>query len=391
MGSKSTIKVSRRKTRGKVDTSLNKKLESVEWGEYRLGDLFEIRGNPQLNKDSFKFNENAEFPYFTRTAFNNGILGYVEYLDDEHKIEGNCLAVGMIAMQFFYMQKDFYAGQFTKRAIPKSFSLTERIAIYFISLLNKNQQRFQNVLVRDFENEFNKTIVKLPVKNSEIDFDFIEFFIAEIEMKQINELQTYLKATSLKDYNLTDEEQKVLDEFDNMKWGEFRLGDLFERIKTNKLPFKADELSKKPIDSYVLPCLTSSFQNQGLNYFAPKDNATILKNVISIPSNSDVYRAYFQSKEFTVLSDAYAIEWIYNEVKLSPNQYLFTVPCINKVTDLSIYSYKNKLGGWNVVQNKNIELPIKNDQPDYKTMETLISAIKKLMIKDVIDYVNKKS
>ncbi|RBQ26631.1 type I restriction endonuclease subunit R [Arcobacter sp. CECT 9188] len=350
-----------------------------------------MRGNPQLNKDSFKFNENAEFPYFTRTAFNNGILGYVEYLDDEHKIEGNCLAVGMIAMQFFYMQKDFYAGQFTKRAIPKSFSLTERIAIYFISLLNKNQQRFQNVLVRDFENEFNKTIVKLPVKNSEIDFDFIEFFIAEIEMKQINELQTYLKATSLKDYNLTDEEQKVLDEFDNMKWGEFRLGDLFERIKTNKLPFKADELSKKPIDSYVLPCLTSSFQNQGLNYFAPKDNATILKNVISIPSNSDVYRAYFQSKEFTVLSDAYAIEWIYNEVKLSPNQYLFTVPCINKVTDLSIYSYKNKLGGWNVVQNKNIELPIKNDQPDYKTMETLISAIKKLMIKDVIDYVNKKS
>ena len=390
MGSKSTIKVSRRKTRGKVESSLNKKLESVEWGEYRLDDLFGIRGNPQLNKDSFKFNENAEFPYFTRTAFNNGILGYVEYLDDEHKIEGNCLAVGMIAMQFFYMQKDFYAGQFTKRAIPKSFSLTERIAIYFISLLNKNQQRFQNVLVRDFENEFNKTIVKLPVKNSEIDFDFIEFFVAEIEMKQINELQAYLKATSLKDYNLTEEEQKVLDEFDNMMWGEFRLGDLFERIKTNKLPFKADELSKKPIDSYVLPCLTSSFQNQGLNYFAPKDNATILKNVISIPSNSDVYRAYFQSREFTVLSDAYAIEWIYNEVKLSPNQYLFTVPCINKVTDLSIYSYKNKLGGWNVVQNKNIELPIKNNQPDYETMEILISAIKKLVIKDVVLYANEK-
>ena len=218
----------------------------------------------------------------------------------------------------------------------------------------------------------------------------MEKFISEFEVELITELNTYLKAMGLEDYNITDEEQKVLDDFDNMKWGEFRLGDLFERIKTNKLPFKADELSKKPIDSYVLPCLTSSFQNQGLNYFAPKDNATILKNVISIPSNSDVYRAYFQSREFTVLSDAYAIEWIYNEVKLSPNQYLFTVPCINKVTDLSIYSYKNKLGGWNVVQNKNIELPIKNNQPDYKTMETLISAIKKLIIKDVVDYMNKK-
>ncbi|MDD3054396.1 MAG: restriction endonuclease subunit S [Aliarcobacter sp.] len=390
MGDKPIIEVSRKETRGKVDISLNKKLESVEWGEYKLGDLFEIRGNPQLNKDSFKFHENAEFPYFTRTAFNNGILGYVEYFDDEHKIEGNCLAVGMIAMQFFYMKKDFYAGQFTKRAIPKSFSLTQGIATYFISLLNKNQQRFQNVLVRDFENEFNKTIVKLPIKNSQIDFDFMEYFIAELEMEQINELHTYLNASGLKDYNLTDEEQKVLYEFDSMKWGEFRLGDLFERIKTNKLPFKADELQKEPTDKYILPCLTSSFQNQGLNYFAPKDNATILKNVISIPSNSDVYRAYFQSREFTVLSDAYAIEWIYADDELSSNQYLFTVPCINKVTDLSIYSYKNKLGGWNIVKNKYIGLLIKDNQPDYKAMETLISAIKKLVIKDVVLYADSK-
>jgi hypothetical protein len=53
----------------------------------------------------------------------------------------------MIAMKFFYMQKDFYAGQFTKRAIPKFFSLTPRIANYLIALLNKNQKKFQNVLV----------------------------------------------------------------------------------------------------------------------------------------------------------------------------------------------------------------------------------------------------
>ena len=128
-------------------------LQKVKWGEYKLGDLFDIKGNPQLNKDSFAFSDDykdGKYPYFTRTVFNNGILGYVDYLDDEHKIKGNCLAVGMIAMQFFYMEKDFYAGQFTKRAIPKTFSLTPRIANYFISLLNKNQQILQNVLVNIF-------------------------------------------------------------------------------------------------------------------------------------------------------------------------------------------------------------------------------------------------
>lgn len=161
-------------------------------------------------------------------------------------------------------------------------------------------------------------------------------------------------------------------------------------IKTNKLHFKASELPKEATDKYTLPCLTSSFNNQGLNYFVPKDKATILRNVISIPSNSDIYRAYFQSREFTVLSDAYAVNWVYDDVKLSHNQYLFTVPSINKVTDLKIYSYKNKLGGWNVVKNKHIQLPIKNKTPNYKIMQTLISAIQKLVIKDLVLYTDKK-
>ncbi len=116
-----------------------------------------------------------------------------------------------------------------------------------------------------------------------------------------------------------------------------------------------------------------------------------MKNVISIPSNSDVYRAYFQSRDFTVLSDAYAIKWIYDDKDLSKNQYLFTVQCINKVTDLPKYSYKNKLGGWNVVRNKFISLPTKNNKPDYEYMETLIYAIKKLVIKDTVKWVSKKS
>jgi hypothetical protein len=48
------------------------------------------------------------------------------------------------------------------------------------------------------------------------------------------------------------------------------------------------------------------------------------------------------------------------------------------------------LGGWNIVKEKHIKLPIKDNQPDYKTMEILISAIKKLVIKDVVLYADSK-
>lgn len=166
------------------------------------------------------------------------------------------------------------------------------------------------------------------------------------------------------------------------------MGDLFEKVKTRKLPYKADELPTQATDKYVLPCLTSSFRNQGLNYYVPREGATILKNVISIPSNSDVYRAYFQSRAFTVLSDAYAICWKDEDAKPSPNQYLFMVMCINKVTDLPIYSYKNKLGGWNVVRNKYIQLPQKNGDIDFAFMESFIAELEAQRIAELEAYLS---
>lgn len=230
--------------------------------------------------------------------------------------------------------------------------------------------------------------IQLPTKNNKPDFDFMEQFIAQLERERLQKLDAYLSVTGLDNPQLTKAEQQSLIDFEkgDIEWKEFKIGKLFKRVATKKLPFKADELSKEPKETYNLPCLTSSFKNQGLNYFAPRDNATILKNVISIPSNSDVYRAYFQSMEFTVLSDAYAIEWCFDDTELQSSQYLFAVQCINKVTDLPIYSYKNKLGGWNIVKNKSIQLPTRNNQPDYEYMQNLISAIQKQIIQGVVEY-----
>ena len=170
-------------------------------------------------------------------------------------------------------------------------------------------------------------------------------------------------------------EAPLKDELSKIEWGDYIIGKLFKKIETKKLSYKAEVLPNKPQGKYILPCLTSSFKNQGLNYFAPKEDVTILKHVISIPSNSDVYRAYYQPNEFTVLSDAYAIKWDYDSRELTKNQYLFLVLCINKVTDLPIYSYKNKLGGWNVVKNKHILLPVKNGKIDFDFMESFIEQI----------------
>jgi hypothetical protein len=145
---------------------------------FKLGDLFDVNSNPQLDKKHFKFQKNSKYPYFTRTIFNNGILGYVDYLDEKHLIKGGCLAIGMMGMKFFYFNTDFYSGQFTKHIRPKNFEFNKEIAIYFISILNKLSCMFQGSLVRDFTKMFNNIKVTLPItETGKIDFDYMEQFI----------------------------------------------------------------------------------------------------------------------------------------------------------------------------------------------------------------------
>lgn len=321
---------------------------------------------------------------------NNGVLGKS---DVKAKIfNKNTITVDMFG-NAFYRQFDYkmvtHARVFS---LKTNFSITKRQGLFLSNSFCHLSNKFGFDNMCSWEKIKSKTI-KLPCKDGKIDFDFMESFISELEVQRISELSTYLKVSGFENYELLEEELDALKKFSKLgydNWGTYTMGNLFEKVSTKKLPYKAKELPKQPIEDYVLPYLTSSFQNQGLNYYAPKTGATVINNVISLPSNSDVYRAYYQSRDFTVLSDSYAIRWKLEENKPTPNQYLFMVMCINKVTDLPIYSYKNKLGGWNVVKHKDIRLPEKNGKIDFEFMETFISAIKKIAIRDVVDYSNEK-
>ncbi len=161
---------------------------TVSFKKIKAREIFVVKANPQLNKASFTFSAQGKYPYFTRTTCNNGILGYVDYLDEEHKIKGNTIAVGMLGMKFFYMRTDFYAGQFTKTIFPMMKCFDENIALYFITCFNKNSHIYSGVLVRDFEKLFYNTELDVPIKNNKIDYDFIRKFIYAQKKQAVRKL-----------------------------------------------------------------------------------------------------------------------------------------------------------------------------------------------------------
>lgn len=372
-------------------------MASVEWGEYKLDDLFEKVKYKKLKYKASELRKQPDekyvLPALTAGIDNQGLNNYVPVdgatiLQDVISISANGANTGVTFFQTnaFTILQDAYAIDWKQ----KSRKFTRRSGLFIASIINSVLHGKYEWTNKANWGKVREEYIALPKLGNQIDFDFMESFIAELEAERIAKLEAYLKVSGLDNYELSDEELKALRDYDSMEWREYRIGSLFSRISTKKLPYKAKNLPTEALDDYELPCLTSSFRNQGLNYYVPREGATILKDVISIPSNSDVYRAYFQSREFTVLSDAYAIKWTDEDRNLSNYQYLFMVRAINKVTDLPIYSYKMKLGGWNVVKDKNILLPVIDDEIAFNFMEDYARAISKLAIKDVVQYTNER-
>ena len=382
---------------GKIVSPRLEKLEKEflasggEWKEVIAGKLFSIKGNPQLNKDSFVFTEDEKYPYFTRTVLNNGISGYVEYLDEEHKIKGNSIAVGMLGMQFFYMEKDFYAGQFTKTIFPKFDYFNKKVALYFLSLLNKNQKIFQSVLVRDFEKVFNEVKLKLPFLDGEINFSYMEKFIEELEALRLEELEAYLVATGLKDYHLTKYDEEVLDKFNKLsetsldrqtdrqtdRVSRFILGDLFT-AETGDI-----DLQQSDINGRGIYFINSGLQNNGIKGKTDKFAKTFPVNTITVDFWGN---AFYRNFDYKLATHNHVFSL--NGMVIKNEQVgLYLVSAMRYLS--KIYSY-NDMGTWNKMKKREIEIPIVNGEIDYKFMEDFIYTIEKMVIKDVVLWADKK-
>ena len=347
----------------------------------KLEKLFKIKGNPQLNKESFTFSEKGIYPYFTRTVFNNGILGYVDYLDDEHKISGNTIAVGMLGMQFFYMEKDFYAGQFTKTLYPKISKFNESIALYFIGMLNKLQSLFQGVLVRDFEKTFYNTEIVIPQRNNQIDFAYMEKRIRVLEEERIRVLEAYLKVIGLDKYILTKEEQEAYDTIHNGE-GRFRLytiKSIFNIRNTHSIL-----QSSVRADSGSYPYVTASDNNNAVSTYISYDKNYLEEGNSIMIGGKTLVITYQKEDYFSNDSHNLALYLKQDEMRTESKQ-LFLVSALLK-TLKPRYSWGDSISH-KKIQDDYIMLPVnQNDEIDYELMETYIRAIEKKVIKNVVDW-----
>lgn len=344
-----------------------------------------------LDKEKLSFSKDSSYPYFTRTVFNNGIYGYVDYYDDKHLVKGNSIAVGMMGMQFFYMAHDFYAGQFTKTAFPKFVGFNWRVALWFIAWFNKSSKKYLGLLVRDFEKAFLETEISVP-RNSDgsLAIEFMESRIREMEESRIREMEAYLKVSGFENCELSEHEKSS---YEKMKQGQVKFKTFYvaddKKNKRHNGVFNVKN-SHNILQSSIVagsgttPYVTAGEGNNSIYAYISYDEDQIEEgNAIMIGGKTMVVT--YQAEDF-FSNDSHNLVLYAKDDKLKNELIqLFMVASLNKSLK-PIYSWGDSISKTKIVKDK-LQLPVTDSGSiDYQFMETYIRAVEKLIVQNVYDW-----
>lgn len=353
-------------------------MEKVKWGEFTLKSIFNkiIQGRRLKKDDQIP----GDTPFVMAGTTNTGVVNYIS--NPIASFPKNSITVDIFG-NTFYRDYDFGAGDDTGVYWCDKENYSREIMLFFsISIAKSLLGKFSYGKKLRSSQSHNFTI-KLPVlSNGNLDFNFMESFIAELEAERIAELEAYLLATGLKNYTLTVEEQQALDDFENLKFEEFNAIDIFDVKNTGNI------LSRDIVEnSGETPYLCASGEKNAVSSYISYDEKYLDKgNCVFIGGKTFVVT--YQENDFYSNDSHNLVLYLKNEEKRTKLTQLYLATCINKSLKRK-YSWGDSISSTKIKKDK-VSLPVKNHKLDYSVMATFISAIQKLVIKDVVLYTDKK-
>ncbi|WRB83867.1 restriction endonuclease subunit S [Helicobacter pylori] len=386
---------------------LSSQLNAIKWGEFKLGDLFEVLPSKKLyHANTIKIHDTQienSYPYVVHATTNNGIKGFI--IDDPtFANEKNTLSFAQDTFTVFYQKQPYFTGNKVKILKPKFAFKSPKILHFISAILQFILKPLTWGLGSTTESiaEFKFSLPLKPTANAQtiddIDFHFMEKFIAELEQCRLAELEAYLKATGLSNTTLSNDEENALNVFNNnnsgggggntpcgLMWQSFRLGDLFE-IR----PTKAYNLTNSHLfDSNAKnPVVTNSSLNNGISGYSSLE-PTEKGNQITYSDTTTSEGIFYQKRPFIGYSHVQGLYPLKYHEFWNEKTLLYIVVAFKKVA-CGRFNYGNKFNR-KIASEMSILLPTtKNGKIDFDFMHTLINALMKQTIQGVAQYSSAK-
>lgn len=362
---------------GKIDAPLGEKLQAVKWGEYRLGDLFEAQtGDVDLQQKDC--NDKGE--YLVNSGLDNcGIKGRTDRL--AKVFPANTITVDFWGNAFYRNFKYKMATHNHVFSLSGKVIKNESVGIFIATQFSYMRKLFSFDYMGTW-NKIKELKILLPTtSNNEIDFDFMESFIRELEEERIRELSAYLTVSGLADATLTANERYALECFDKLEWKEFNVTDVFNVKNTHNI--LSSEIKE---NSGKIPYLCASAENNSVSSYISY-NADFLEKGNCIFIGGKTFVVSYQKDDF-FSNDSHNLALYLKNFKADKSNQLYLATCIRKSLAHK-YSWGNSISNAKIKGDK-VMLPVRSDTPDYEAMQDFISAVQKLVIQDVVKFTDGK-
>lgn len=348
-----------------MNASLNEKLRTVKWGEFKYKEVFNrIEQGRRLKKDD---QIDGTIPFVMSGTTNAGVVNYIS--NPVASFPKNAITIDIFG-NTFYRNYAFGAGDDTGVYWNDTTAYSSNAMLFFAVTMQKSMMgRFSyGKKLRSSQSE--DFTMHLPVTDDgAIDFDFMESFIAE--------LSAYLTVSGLDNYELSNDEEDALKNFQSLKWDTYNLEKLFGKSTRGKRLKGDDRIAG------TLPFVTAGEASEGISAYISNEVEVFEKNTTTIDMfGSAKYRNYIYGGD-----DHIAVVHTENLPKYAS---IFVTTAIHKSSHNGQFDYGHNFYAKDA-DALYISLPVNEaGNPDYDKMAIIISAIHKLVIKDVVAYSNRK-
>jgi hypothetical protein len=385
--------------------------------EFLLSELFEVKTTKSIDKNKIIFSSDGKYDFIGRSSVNNGIQGKVNRLEYEPNPRNTFSLVQVGESVCLFREHEWYASQNIFILIPKIDEIC-LVPIYIITTINI----YLSVLFGSAYTYPKLTDVKaipihLPVikhsdPNHKYTIDDIDWQYME---ERIKELEAYLKVANLDNYELTDEDKKVLSlsrklifnenvtlETDCkngiLRFKKFNIGASYT-MRGKTIDVDKDGLfniipTKKKINAIDIefngnhPYVARGEGKNGIRGYIDYDEK-YLNEANTISFGQDTATVNYQSQKYFTGDKIQVFKLNKKYGNLTEDKAIYLINSIKKVFERFLWGQQSY--ALDIISKIKITLPVTLDgKPDFDYMERYIRAIEKLVIKDIVLWADKE-
>lgn len=341
-------------------------LGSVEWGSFRIKDLFDIEAVKGKPIESYK---KGNIPYISTAATNNAVINFIEK-DKNIITSAFAITVDPIKGTCFFHDYDFVGRGFSGASVNvlRNVNLNKYNGIFICSSIEKTSKSKASYGYLFNSNRLKMGVILLPIDSKgSPNWRFMEDYVKQEMQAQSQRIVSYYENKLLKLGGVLDLE---------VDWKEFFFTDIFKEIKRGKRLTKSDQIDGDT------PYISSTSINNGVDNFISNDERVRkYANNLSLANSGSVGSCFYHKYEYiasdhiTALTSEHADEYIYK----------FMSTIIRRLEEK--YSFNREINDKRISREK-LFLPIdKNGEPHWQYMSNFIKKLEKENIEKTLEHI----